>query len=78
MMSVFFRFPHNLNRLFNNCKVILILDEFFSKHEGIGGGVKVKLTPSSPPPRKTTLKKPSLIRVKYMWERVSLYVFPLC
>ena len=38
-------------------KVILILDKFFVKYEAA-----IKLTPP-PPPEKTTLKKPSFIRV---------------
>ena len=42
-------------------KVILILDKFFLKYEG-----GVKLTP--PSPEKTTLKKPSFIRVKEISE----------
>ena len=57
-MSAFFHFQHTLNRLFNNCVVILILEKFFLKCEG-----GIKLTPS-PPPAKITLKMPSLIRVK--------------
>ena len=36
----------------------MILDKFFLKYEG-GRGVKL-----TPPPEKTTLKKPSVIRVK--------------
>ena len=45
-------------------KVILKLDKFFLKYEGIGGGGGeggFKLIPH--PPGKTTFKKPSLIRV---------------
>ena len=37
MMSAFFHFQHNLNRLFNNCVELLILDKFFLKYEGQGG-----------------------------------------
>ena len=58
MMSAFFHFWHTLNRLFNNC---IKLDKFFLKYEG-----RVKLTPP-PLPEKTTLKKPSLIRVNSLW-----------
>ena len=46
---------------------MLILDMFFLKYEGgrweAGGVEEVKLTPPTFP-EKTTLKKPSLIRVK--------------
>ena len=38
-------------------KAILILDKFFLKYEGERGG-------QNDPPGKTTLKKPSVIRVK--------------
>ena len=60
MTSAFFHFQRTLNRLFNKqlYKVILTLDKFFLKYER-----DVKL---SPPPEKTTLKKPSLIRVKLL------------
>ena len=51
-MPAFFHFQHTLNRLFNNCR-------------GGGGGWRgFKLTPPLPR-KKTLLKKPSLIRVKY-------------
>ena len=61
MMPAFFHFQHTLNRLFNNCIVILILDKLFLKYEGgEGGGVKL----TKPSPGKTTFKKPSFIRVK--------------
>ena len=42
---------------------MMILDKFFLKYEGMGG--RLKLT--SLPPEKTTLKKPSLIKVKVIF-----------
>ena len=54
MISAFLHFQQNSNRLFNNCTKIL--DKLFLKYEGgVGRG---------DPQVKTTLKKPSLIRVK--------------
>ena len=34
MMSAFFHLQHTLNRLFNDCIKLLILDKFFLKYEG--------------------------------------------
>ena len=48
MMSAFFHSQHTL--------VTLTLDKFFCKYER-----EVKLTP---PPEKTTVKKPALLRLK--------------
>ena len=45
IMPALFHFQHTLNRLFNNYKVILILDKFFWKYEW--GGQK-KLPSKSP------------------------------
>ena len=56
MMSAFLHFQHTLNRLLYKYKVILILDKLFLKYE--------RRDQIDPPPEQTTLKKPSLIRVK--------------
>ena len=50
---------------------MLILDYFFLKYE-----VGVKLTPlPTPTPEKTTLEKPSLIRVKYSHQYLFAVIF---
>ena len=70
-MSAFFHFQRTLNKLFNNLnklyKVTLILDKFFLKYE-----VGVRLTP---PPEKTTLKKPRLISVKSLTRSMDAHHF---
>ena len=61
MMSAFFHFQHTLNGLFNNC-IKLYWYQISSSWNM--NGVQIDLPP---PPEKTTLKKPSLIRVNSLW-----------
>ena len=69
MMSAFSHFWHTLNRLFNNCIKLywnwisyFFLLEILRGCGGRGGQFETHRPP--PSPEKTTLKKPSLIRVK--------------
>ena len=56
MVSAFFHFQHTLNRLFNNCLKLYWC--YISSSWNMKGGQIDR------PPEKTTLRKPSLIRVK--------------
>ena len=56
MMSTFFHFQFILNRLFNNCIVILILDKFFLKYEGG--------SQNDPPHEKLPSKSPALLGLR--------------
>ena len=67
MSAALFHFQDTLNRLFDSFiyKVISILEKFFLKYEGGGGGGGGGGGQIDPPTstEKTTLKKPSHIRV---------------
>ena len=71
MMPTFFHFQHTLNRFLNNCKkyidIRLVLLEIRREEGEEGDGIK--LTPSE----KTTIKKPSLIRVKIECKEAEVF-----